>query len=267
MEYSLTFATLLVYLKDFLKVDKNLNAFYSSISGIYLLSMIIASIVVGKIFDRMRRARVIFCLMTLCVIIGNVLYIIPLSPWMLFFGRLISGMAGCLKPIMISELIRSYPPDEIIPQMSAVTLSSILGYTLGPCINFLFVKADFWFLGVRIEYPNAACLVVCLFFVLAFIVSLCFVSDLSREFDLKKALKDLGDDELKNVALKGEESNRFGEFLDEKSPMLEKSSPPDNQEITQQINMALSFKILFSHIDTISIFAMVFLHLLLIGDL
>ena len=102
VEYSLTFATLFVYLKDFLKVrGANLDIFYSSISGLYLLSMIVSSVIVGKIFDKIRQARLMLCIITLTVTLGNAFYTIPKSPYLLLIGRLLSGMGDSTRPIIV----------------------------------------------------------------------------------------------------------------------------------------------------------------------
>ena len=207
IEFSLTFATLFVYLKGFLKNTNHLNAFYSGISGIYILSTIISSIVVGKIFDKTRQTRLIFCVITALVSLGNVLYTIPISPWLLFFGRVLSGLGGSMRPIIVSELTRSFPPDQVIPQMTAVACAIILGYTVGPCINLAFVRADFWFLGVHIKYGNGASLVSCFIYILTFFVCLFYVSDLSRDFDLKEALKDYSEEDLEKASLSFEKQS------------------------------------------------------------
>ena len=188
IEYSLTFATLLVYLKDFLQVKNRLDVFYSCISGAYYVSMIISAVFIGKIFDRIRRTRLILSIVLALMTLGNVMYTIPISPYLLLIGRLLSGLGGCLRPIIVSELTRSFTPDEIISQMSAISCAFIIGFTVGPCINFAFVKADFWLFGVHIKYANGASLVATFLYMFAFFICLFFVSDLSRKFDLKEAL-------------------------------------------------------------------------------
>ena len=106
-----------------------------------------------------------------------------------------------MRPIIVSELTRSFPPDEVIAQMTAMACGYIIGYTIGPCINFAFDRADFSFVGVHIKYANGASLVACFVYFSTFIVSLFFVSDLSREFDLKNNLKNFSKENLKMSSL------------------------------------------------------------------
>eukprot|EP00111_Clytia_hemisphaerica_P014688 TCONS_00043298-protein len=90
MEYSLTFVTLYIYLKDVLK-SRHVEFFYSLISGSYLALTVIAGIFVSKLFDNTRRTRLLFIVGNTLTCFGNILYTIPYSPWLLFAGRTISG--------------------------------------------------------------------------------------------------------------------------------------------------------------------------------
>uniref|UniRef100_A0A7M5UMD3 Major facilitator superfamily (MFS) profile domain-containing protein n=1 Tax=Clytia hemisphaerica TaxID=252671 RepID=A0A7M5UMD3_9CNID len=192
IEYSLTFATLYVYLKDVLHVaDENLNSFYSAISGLYVFVQILSSLILSKVFEQNRRLRLMFFIINVLTIIGNVLYTIPSSPYMLLAGRFISGAGGAIQPIMMSELAKSYSPDELIDKLSPMALSLALGLTLGPSINFAFVHADFWFFGVHIVFANGSGLVLTFLFLMLLFISIFFVSDLSREYDLRDSTTNL----------------------------------------------------------------------------
>ena len=188
IEYSLTFATLYIYLKDVLRVSY-LKSFYSAISGSYLMAQIIGSLILSRIFDKCRRLRLIFFIISIFTIVGNILYTIPLSPFLLLAGRFISGAGAAIQLIMMSELTRSYPPDEVVSKFTIISLAFAIGLTFGPCINFAFVHSDFWFLGVHIMFANGNGLVLTLLFMVLMIISMVFVRDLSREFDLKAANK------------------------------------------------------------------------------
>eukprot|EP00111_Clytia_hemisphaerica_P016341 TCONS_00048385-protein len=191
IEQSITFASLFIYLKDVLHVSGNrLTTFYSAISGIYFLSQIISSLALTRIFDKYRRLKLTFFIVNNFTIAGNALYTLPYSPWCLLAGRLISGVAGCIKPIMVSELTRSFPKDELLPQISRFAFAFSVGFTLGPFVNFVFLKADFQFLGIPITYANGAGLLITFLFILMQILTVFFVTDLSREFDLKKSHKE-----------------------------------------------------------------------------
>ena len=93
MEYSLTFVTLYVYLKDVLK-SRHVDFFYSFISGSYLVVTVISGLSVSKLFDNTRRTRLLFTIGNILTCFGNSLYTIPYSPLLLLAGRSISGMVN-----------------------------------------------------------------------------------------------------------------------------------------------------------------------------
>ena len=61
IDYSITFSYLYLYLKDVLQTEK-VNFFYSAISSIFPISTIIACLILGKMFDRLRNLRQILVL-------------------------------------------------------------------------------------------------------------------------------------------------------------------------------------------------------------
>ncbi|XP_066915308.1 uncharacterized protein [Clytia hemisphaerica] len=247
IEYSLTFATLYVYLKDVLHV-KYLNTFYSAISGMYFLAQVLASLVLSKIFDKCRHLRIMFFIINVFTIVGNILYTIPLSPYLLLAGRFISGAGASIQPIMMSELTRSYPPDELIQKFSPMSLSYALGFTVGPCINFAFVNSNFWFLGIHIGFANGSGLVLTFLFMILLIISIIFVSDLSKEFDLKDATKniEISDDEDEILYESSKENSALMkniEISDDEDEILFESSKENcalmkNMEFSEEANEA-----------------------------
>ncbi|XP_066933097.1 sugar efflux transporter B-like [Clytia hemisphaerica] len=255
IEYSMTFTTLYVYLKDVIHVKNNLNAFYSSICGIYVLTQIVASLVLCRLFDKYRTLKLFFILITFITFVGNVLYTIPYSPYFLLAGRFLSGAGGCLRPIILSELTRSYPSDEVITQMSAMSFSYGIGFTVGPAINIAFVKARFTLIGIPINYANGAGLALSIAFLMAFILSLFFLSDLSKEFDLKEERQKKTTDKLSGPPRDEELEKDSLDSTNEdfaNAPLLSGSLLENSTEIDNVLCR------LFSSIDIVLIFVFAF---------
>uniref|UniRef100_A0A7M5XCX8 Major facilitator superfamily (MFS) profile domain-containing protein n=2 Tax=Clytia hemisphaerica TaxID=252671 RepID=A0A7M5XCX8_9CNID len=185
MEYSLTFITLWMYLKDVIQTD-DLNLFYSSISVIYLISQVAMSVLFGALFDHHRNARLMILIGNLCIISGNILYTIPYSPWYLFTGRLISGGGGCLRSIMTAEIVRAYPKSELSGKFSSIGLSFALGFVFGPLLNIPFANENFSLFGFPISYANAPGLVLSVIFMVIQLLDFYLVSNLSLEYDMKE---------------------------------------------------------------------------------
>ncbi|XP_066936387.1 uncharacterized protein [Clytia hemisphaerica] len=262
LEYSMTFTTLYLYLKDVLHVTNNLNAFYSSICGIYVSAQIVASLVLCHLFDKYRTLKLFFILVTFITFVGNVLYAIPYSPYLLLAGRFLSGAGGCLRPIILSELTRVYPSDEIMAQMTAMTVSYGIGITLGPAINFAFVKARFTLLGIPISYANGAGLALSIVFLVAFALSLFFVSDLSKEFDLKEEIQKIDVDKLPLDSLCGANKKVSSEIFSERNNCDNESllgeDPSENGTEVNQLGIMETLIKLFSSIDIVLIFVFAF---------
>ena len=112
MDYSLTFLTLWLYIKTLVKPEKP-TVCYSIVSAAFLAASLILSGFVGRIVDRTRDVRKTFFVMNTVVIIGNLIYSIPISPWTLGIGRLLSGFGGPLRSVIAGELARSYHTESL----------------------------------------------------------------------------------------------------------------------------------------------------------
>ena len=220
MEYSLSFATLYLYLHDVIKTD-HLVVFYSAISSIYVITKIIAALILSPIFDHNRRLRFFMITGNILIALGNALYTIPLSPWLPFAGRFISGCVA-LRPIVTAEVIRSHTAEVSLQKCSLFGMMVGLGIIVGPAINFVFTKSDFLFLGIRIGYANGAGFFLTFVFLLMTLLSILFVHDLSREFDLKEYLR------VKNGSLGENQESRVNE---ESSSDIEKKTTEDSTNI------------------------------------
>ena len=184
VEYSLTFTYLYLYLKDVLHTEKVI-LFYSAISTVFLLTMVVASLVCGRIFDKLRNLRQMFIICNSMIFLGNLLYCIPLSPWLLFFGRLFAGIGGSSRSIMSGEIVRCYIGQDVLKELLRLGMTFGIGFIAGPGMNFFFLGADFNFLGIHITYINGAVLVLVFAALFQLGASVFFVSDLSKEYDPK----------------------------------------------------------------------------------
>ena len=201
MEYSMTFTTLLLYLKNMNLKESNLDVFYAAISAAYYISSIISSLIIGHLNDRIRCVRVIFAVCLALVVLGNILYSLPYSPHLLLTGRFIAGIGGAIRPVVSSEIARCYEGDEAIRAFSLVAIMFMIGFVIGPAINVAFVPIDFSIGYLPINYANVPGLFMAIIFILAEIIGMIFVSDLSKEYDPKGVV------EMESKATRGSNSN------------------------------------------------------------
>ena len=279
IEYSLTYMNLYLYLKQVIKTD-HLVFHYTAISTGFLLSLIVNSLILGRIFDHYRNFRVILIFANVTMIIGNVFYIIPISPWFLFTGRVVSGVGSCMRSLITAELARSYKEKEVLVQFSRLGMAFGIGFIAGPGINFAFVNANFQFLGIHIMFANGAGLLLIFFLFIQLGLVVFFVSNLSKEFDLKEALSgtNQGEEEeeeeelfikYKKLLAKNlrETSSSTASFTNEENQDDEQEEPEESAFLLQNSKENLKkdsqsfFKIIMS-IDMvlIMIMSMFFMH-------
>lgn len=70
-------------------------------------------------------------------------------------------------------------------QLSRMGMFYGLGYVVGPGLNFFFLDANFYFLGIHIIYINGAVFLLMLSSVIQLIMTIIFVCDLSKEHEIK----------------------------------------------------------------------------------
>ena len=213
IEASLTFTYLYLYLNDVLHTT-NPILFYSSIATVYSLFTILGSLVLGRIFDKYRNLRQMMIFCNVLLFVGNLLYCIPLSPWLLFFGRLFAGIGASSRSLMSGEIVRCYLSNETVRQMSRMGMFYGLGYVVGPGLNFFFMNANFYFLGIHIIYINGAVFLLMVSSIIQLLMTIIFVADLSKEHDIKaEEFSEKDDDEHLYKDDKYEFWNVIGKFM------------------------------------------------------
>lgn len=184
MEYSVTFLTLWMYIEEMVQPDHP-KLYYSLISASYLMAAVIFSVIVGRMVDKHRNIRTTFFWGNVLVIIGNVIYALPWSPWLLIAGRFISGGGGPLRSVIAGELARCYPREELIAKYSSVGMAFNLGFIIGPGFNFAFESINFYIGDLHITYVNVPGLYMAVLFIFVQIMCFFMVFDLSKEYDMK----------------------------------------------------------------------------------
>ena len=184
MEYSVTFLTLWLYIKEMVNTEQP-KLFYSLVASSYLIAAVILSVIIGRWIDRTRKIRQIFLICNTLVIIGNILYALHFSPWFLVFGRLISGADGPLRSVISGEIARCYPDDEVMSKFSSMGMAFALGFIVGPGVNFMFTTVDVTIGTWHVTYANVPGVYMALLFLFTQVCVFFMVHDLSREYDLK----------------------------------------------------------------------------------
>ena len=102
MEYSCISTSLLYYLKDDLKLE-NAKLYYSLIMCLSAVSASANAIISGKLFDKTRRMKLFMIVFTLTTLVGNLLYTMHASVWILVLGRFLCGLCDAAQPVITGK--------------------------------------------------------------------------------------------------------------------------------------------------------------------
>lgn len=184
-DYGIFIINLWLYLTEMIK-PQHPEFFYSLISIGFLLSATGSSIFICKLADKTRSVRKIMFFSNLAFVLGNLIYVIPFSPWILLVGRIIAGFGQPGRSVIVGELARCYPDDQIASVFSIMGAAMSFGFMIAPGLNIIFSAADVWIGPLHITYANVSGLYIAVFFVCSQFVLLVMVSDLSKNYDLKE---------------------------------------------------------------------------------
>ena len=190
IEYSFTFLTLWPYIKLYVKPESP-KVMYGIISACYLTSGIISSLILGRLVDKCRRVRCTMIVVNWFVIFGNIFYAIPFNILYLMFGRLIAGVGGLLRSVIIGEIARVYEPNELTSKYSIMGMTYSFGFIVGPAINFTFLSMSVKIGKIEVNCLNFPSIFIAMCFVLIQIGVFIFVHDLSKIHDKKKIHEEL----------------------------------------------------------------------------
>ena len=190
-EFGLAMITVFSYLEDILGISNPVE-WLGWITAAYYFGSLLGNLTLTRIADRTRRTKIIILCASLFAFVGGALYMMPYSPYNLLFGRFLQGFADGLISVINGEIARVYPNEEVPKALTTFTGYYWIGLFLGPLVSVILTNVKFHLFGISIVMENLPGLVIACCWIVCFVVALLFVSDLSREFDLKAHLSRYG---------------------------------------------------------------------------
>lgn len=105
--YGLEFQGIIISASYYLKKTMNISHpqfYYGLVVGGINLSAMLSSIILGKHMDSMRNCRSLILGTVFLSIIGNLLYSLPFSPWLLIVGRFLCGITDATMPAFTGKM-------------------------------------------------------------------------------------------------------------------------------------------------------------------
>ena len=117
LSLSIYYPTEFLYFKDTMKVDN--PALYYGLSWAFLCgSGIIASFVGSYYADRTKNVRRIFLVSNGLNVLGNVMYVLYYSPYVVLCGQFLVGSAAARMVAGVGEITRIYDAGELTSKVS-----------------------------------------------------------------------------------------------------------------------------------------------------
>lgn len=185
ISYSMFVNTSWIYVVDQLK-PPNVGLVYSVMMHVRYLPCIIFSLSITKLYDKYRRTCLFMSFINMICLLGASFYIISFSVYLPTVGSFLLGFAYFGQPVTVGELARSYPPDELTYRIPVMNFCYIFATLPASLILYLTKNLNFSFEEIHIEYGNFIGVVLIICFTVLQILTVSFVHDLSREFDLKE---------------------------------------------------------------------------------
>ena len=136
------FPTEYFYLTDTVKV-KDPDLYFGLSKAFLYLSGAKSSIIGSYYVDYTKNIREICLLEDLLNIVGNIMYSLYFSPYLILFGQLLIGTSSAGITSSIGEVSRVYEAKELTQKIGILGIMTVVGSIAGPCNAFAFQYVDF----------------------------------------------------------------------------------------------------------------------------
>lgn len=178
-------ATLWIYVTTVLKCE-NPYFWFGVINSCMYLPSLLFNPFISALADKYRRPKLFVIISNFVAIFANLMYAIPYSPYYAAIGMFLFGFKYTLRPVMIGEIVRSYPVKELNQKLPA--FPSLRNFGTVSAVLFLlpFQKIYFDIFGMPVRYGNIVGILGSILYAFVQVLAIFFVYDLSNEYDLKK---------------------------------------------------------------------------------
>ncbi|CAL8098702.1 unnamed protein product [Calicophoron daubneyi] len=124
----------------YLKIYWDLNSathFYGITAAAFNLAVLLVTPLTGYAAYRGVRGKVILIVSDQLEILGNIMYWIGQSPWVVLCGRFISGTGASCEPSLYADLVKLTSEEERTSYIIAMLMPRQLGLLFGPAFTIL----------------------------------------------------------------------------------------------------------------------------------
>ena len=216
------------YFKDFMDLQ-NAELFYG-LSWVFLSSSGVFSSLIGSYYaDTTKNVRLLFMVTNILSIIGNIMYTLYYSPYIVLFGQLIIGTGAARLVAYVGETSRVYESEQLTQKFFLLSIFSTLGAVFGPSSVYLFRLIDIDLHGWRIQVGNMIGVTLAVLNMIHAILNYFTLCNVSQEYSIKKSVSETFSSNQHQVLLENDE-------------LIEKEKMDTNSDLTFDELYVLSLK-------------------------
>ena len=191
MVFSLLLTTYWTYITQQINTSKPYLV-YALMTNLQYIPTIAFSLLVGNVHDKYRKTKLLMIIMNFACIIGGILYVFSDSSVLTLVACFLLGFRHLPLPITVGETVRSYAPDQLTYKLPLMNFFFCLGS--GPASVILYFAKDVSFniLSLRIKYGNFPGFLIVIMYMILNVLVMCFVHDISSQYDLKTNIQNEG---------------------------------------------------------------------------
>ena len=179
------FPTEYYYLKNTVKVENPRLLFGLSQAALFLSGAFL-SIIGSYYVDLTKNFREICLLEDTLNVIGNIMYSLYYSPYLIISGQILIGTTSARMVSSVGEIARVYEADKLTQKLAIIGVVTVLGSVSGPSTTFLFQYVDIFIGNWKWNVGNMAGIAMTGFYLFQFFLNYFTLHNVSKEFTLKK---------------------------------------------------------------------------------
>ena len=187
MIYGLIANTCWIYIQSHFKPERPVLVYSVMMNARYLATFLF-TVIVSNFHDKHRKTKMILILISWCGTGSGLLYIINYSYYFPILGIFLSGVTLLILPVTVGEIARCYHPNELAQKIPLMSFGTYVGSMPAALILYVSKNTIFKVGPFIIDDSNIVGLVSGIAYPIIQVLTICFVHDLSLEYDLKETL-------------------------------------------------------------------------------
>ena len=201
MVYNLLLSTYWSYITKQLKTSEPYFV-YALMTNLQYVPSILFSLLIGNLHDKFRKTKLAMIILNFICIIGGVLYAFSLSSVLALAACFLLGFRHLPLPITVGEVARSYAPKQLTYKFPLMNFFFYLGSGPAAIITYISEDVSFNILSLQINYGNFPGFLIVIMYMILNILVMCFVQDISSQYDFKANLQGIQSNSLLNKETK-----------------------------------------------------------------